>query len=182
MDKSKIAIIILSVVLVISLSVTAFLLISDNGKDKDNSNSTTTETPLPPDYPPKETESNQEPITEDSGGSIQTPEGGGAVNITYAETVNVDLSDKIASLYYANPSRSNQNVAIAVVIGDTVIVKSELITPGNMVTELALNDGAENKLSVGSYDAEIVVYCYHPETGEKAMIDARANIILNVVE
>lgn len=142
------------------------------------------ETPnvLPPDYPPQETEKEQTPIPDDQGGKIETPSGGGAVNITYGENVTVDLSSGKATLYYANPSRSNQNVAIAIIVGEEVILRSELITPGNMITELPLLDGAYDKLSIGGYNAELVIYCYHPETGEKAMIDTRGSVILTVTE
>lgn len=137
---------------------------------------------LPPDYPPQSTDKNQTPIPDDQGGEIQTPEGGGAVNVTYSEEVRIDLSDKKATLYYANPSRSKQNVAIAIVVGDEVILRSNLITPGNMVTSLPIEDGAENKLSIGGYDATLVVYCYDPQTGEKAMVDTRGEITLTVVK
>ena len=92
------------------------------------------------------------------------------------------MSDEKATLYYANPSKSNQNVAIAVVIGEDIIIKSELITPGNMVTSLPLAVGAKEKLTVGGYNAEIIVYCYHPETGEKAMVNTKGAVVLTVLE
>ena len=174
MNKKKKTLIIaiaLSVVLAIAIGVTVWAIFFREGDDV-----------LPPDYPPQDTDDNQTPIPDDEGGEIQTPAGGGAVNITYAENVTVDLSDKKASLYYANPSRSNQNVAIAIVIGEDVIVKSELITPGNMVTSLPLVQDAEKKLAAGGYNAEMIVYCYHPETGEKAMVDTKGAVIVTVVE
>lgn len=170
-NKTKLIMIALSVVLVVALCVSIWAIFFREG-----------EAVLPPDYPPQGTDDNQTPIPDDTGGNIETPEGGGAVNITYAENITVDLSDKLASLYYANPSRSNQNVAIAIVIGEEVIIKSELITPGNMVTSLPLVDGAEKKLSAGGYNAEIIIYCYHPETGEKAMIDTKGEVVVTVTE
>lgn len=173
--KTLIIIIALSVALAMTIGVTVWSLFFREAKVDDGDI-------LPPDYPPQETEDNQTPIPDDDGGEIVTPEGGGAVNITYAENVTVDLSDKTASLYYANPSRSNQNVAIAIVIGEDVIIKSELITPGNMVTSLPLVDGVETKLTAGGYNAEIIVYCYHPETGEKAMIDTKGAVTVTVTE
>ena len=170
-NKPKIIIIALSVVLAVAIFVSIWAIFFREEEDV-----------LPPDYPPQDTDDNQTPIPDDIGGSIETPEGGGAVNITYAENITVDLSDKTASLYYANPSRSNQNVAIAIVIGEEVIIRSELITPGNMVTALPLVDGAEEKLSAGGYNAEIIIYCYHPETGEKAMIDTKGEVVVTVTE
>ena len=171
--KSLMIIIALSVVLVIAVSVSIWAIFFRESSE---------EGVLTPDYPPQSTDANQVPIPDDNGGTIKTPEGGGAVNITYAENVTVDLSDKKASLYYANPLRSNQNVAIAIMVGEELILKSELITPGNMVTSLSLVDGAEEKLVVGGYDAQIIVYCYHPETGEKAMIDTKGAVVVTVVE
>lgn len=172
MDKKTLIIaIVLSVILLIAILISVWAIFFRRGKDV-----------LPPDYPPQNTDQNQTPIPDDQGGEIQTPAGGGAVNITYSEQVKIDLSDKKASLYYANPSRSNQNVAIAVVIGEEIILKSELITPGNMVTSLPLAEGAEKKLAVGGYNAELVVYCYHPETGEKAMVDTKGAVVLTVTE
>ena len=169
--KTLLLIIILSAVLIIAICVSVWAIFFREDEEV-----------LPPDYPPQNTDENQEPIPDDDGGEIETPAGGGAVNVTYAENITVDLSEKKASLYYANPSRSNQNVAIAIVIGETAVVKSELITPGNMVTSLPLVAGAENKLAAGGYDAEIIVYCYHPETGEKAMIDTKGVVVVTVVE
>lgn len=169
--KTLLIIIALSVLLVIAISVSIWAIVFREGEDI-----------LPPDYPPQDTDDNQTPIPDDQGGQIQAPAGGGAVNITYAENVTVDLSDKKASLYYANPSKSNQNVAVSIVIGEDVIIKSELITAGNMVTSLPLVEGAAEKLAVGGYNAEIIIYCYHPETGEKAMIETKGAVVVTVVE
>ena len=144
-----------------------------------------TEGILRPDYPPQNTEQNQKPIPNDPGGEIQTPDGGGGVNITYSKNVTVDLSEKKATLYYANPSRSNQNAKIGVMIGERVVLESELITPGNMVTSLPLSDGAESFFdaeSIGEYDAELVVGFYDPQTGAKAMVDSRGAVKVIVKE
>lgn len=168
--KLTAAIVLLSVLLALVLLVTVWALFFRKP------------TVLPPDYPPRDTDSHMKPIPDDGGGTIETPEGGGAVNITYAAEVTISLSDKTAHLYYANPSRSNQNVAIAVTVGETVILRSGLITPGNMVTELPLLEGVEQKLVPGGYEAELIVYCYHPESGEKAMIDTRGALTLTVVD
>ncbi len=142
----------------------------------------TPDIPLPPDYPPQETDGNQQPIPNDQGGKLESPTGGGAVNVTYESVVTVDLSDKTVTLSYANPSMSNQNVAIAIVIDDLTVARSALITPGNMIKSLTLEDKAAKKLSVGGYDAEIIIYCYHPETGEKAMVDTRGEVTVYVTE
>ena len=137
---------------------------------------------LPPDYPPRETEAYQEPIPDDTGSSMDASSGGGTVSLSYSDTIRIDLSEGQASLLYANPSRSNQNVAIAVLIRDTVILRSGVINPGNRVRRLDLEEDAGELLQVGRYDARLVVYFYHPETGEKAMLDAAVEITVEVTE
>lgn len=136
--------------------------------------------PISPDYPPQGTEQNQQPIDGDNGDKIDSPEGGGAINMTYNVNVTVDLSDEKVTLYYANPQASNQNVAILVMIGDLVVAKSDLINPGNQVTELALDEYAKSRLQAGGYDAELVVRAYDPDSGEKAMVDTKGEITVTV--
>ena len=76
-----ISIIALSVAFVISVSVSIWAIFF---RDRDEV--------LPPDYSPQDTDDNQIPIPDDPGGEIQTPEGGSAVNITYAENVTIAFS------------------------------------------------------------------------------------------
>lgn len=139
-------------------------------------------TPISPDYPPQGTEENQKPIENDDSDKMDSPEGGGAINVTYSMNATVDLSENMVTMYYANPNASNQNVAIMIMIDDLVVAKTDLITPGNQVTELPLNSYAKDRLMVGGYDAELVVRAYNPEDGEKAMIDTKGEITLTVVE
>lgn len=139
-------------------------------------------TPISPDYPPQGTEDNQNPIENDSTDKLDSPEGGGAINVTYGTDVSVDLSGNRVTLYYANPNASNQNVAILLMIDDLVVAKSDLITPGNQVTELTLDSYAKTRLQPGGYDAEIVVRAYSPDSGEKAMIDAHGIVTVTVTD
>ena len=67
-------------------------------------------------------------------------------------------------------------------IGDLIIAKSDLITPGHGVDTLVLDEYAKQRLMVGGYDGELVVRAYDPETGEKAMIDAKGKVKITVVE
>lgn len=139
--------------------------------------------PLTPDYPPQGTEENQTPIDGDNGDKLDSPEGGGAISVTYGTAVTVDLSDETVTLYYANPQASNQNVAILIMLdGDEelVVAKSELINPGNQVTQLALDEYAKTRLQAGGYNATLVIRAYDPESGEKAMVDTKGEITLTV--
>lgn len=137
---------------------------------------------ISPDYPPQGIESNQTPIDGDDSGKLDTPEGGGAINVTYGTAAKVDLSEKTVTVYYANPNASNQNVSILIMVNDLVVAKSDLITPGNQVSKLELQKEAASRLQVGGYNAELVVRAYDPESGEKAMVDTKGELTLTVTE
>ena len=163
-------IIILSVGIVICTGVTIWAVFFRGGDD------------ISPDYPPQGIESNQTPIDGDDSGKLDTPEGGGAINVTYGTAATVDLSEKTVTIYYANPNASNQNVSILITVNDLVVAKSDLITPGNQVSKLELQKEAASRLQVGGYNAELVVRAYDPESGEKAMVDTKGELTLTVTE
>lgn len=163
-------IIILGTGIVICTGVTIWALFFRGGGD------------ISPDYPPQGIESNQTPIDGDDSGKLDTPEGGGAINVTYGTAATVDLSEKTVTIYYANPNASNQNVSILIIVNDLVVAKSDLITPGNQVSKLELQKDAASKLQVGGYDAELVVRAYDPDSGEKAMVDTKGELTLTVTE
>ena len=75
-------IIILSVGIVICTGVTIWAVFFRGGDD------------ISPDYPPQGIESNQTPIDGDDSGKLESPEGGGAINVTYGTAATVDLSEK----------------------------------------------------------------------------------------
>ena len=163
-------IIILSVGIVICTGVTIWAVFFRGGDD------------ISPDYPPQGIESNQTPIDGDDSGTLESPEGGGAINVTYGTAATVDLSEKTVTIYYANPNASNQNVSILIMVNDLVVAKSDLITPGNQVSKLELQKEAASRLQVGGYNAELVVRAYDPESGEKAMVDTKGELTLTVTE
>lgn len=139
---------------------------------------------LVPDYPPQETESNQTPMEGDPGGTLEVEEGGAGVNLTYTATATVDLSEGKVKLYYANPSKSTQDMVISLVIekDNTVLCRSQRITPGNQVRELPLDENAKSMLAAGGYNAKYVVGCYDPSTGEKAIVELVGSGVLVTVE
>ena len=163
-------IITLAIGIVICLGVTIWALFFRGGDD------------ISPDYPPQGIESNQTPIDGDDSGKLDSPEGGGAINVTYGTAATVDLSEKTVTFYYANPNASNQNVSILIKVDDLVVAKSDLITPGNQVSKLELQKDAASKLQVGGYDVELVVRAYDPDSGEKAMVDTKGELTLTVTE
>ena len=137
---------------------------------------------LAPDYAPQQLEENAEPIGDDGDEKLSQPEVGGAVGLTYAKEVNVSLSDQSATLLFANPTKSNQDMVIQLVIDDVVILQSGRLEPGNRVTTLNLLDGAEKRLAAGGYDGEFVVQYYDRVSGEKAMINTEILVTVTVTE
>ena len=171
MNKNKWLVPFLCIGIVICLAVTVWaLFFRDTGK------------PISPDYPPQGTEANQKPLEGDESEKMESPQGGGSINVTYNVNATVDLSEGTVSLLYANPQASNQDVAILIMIDDLVVAKSDLISPGNGVDTLTLDEYAKDKLSVGGYDAELVIRAYDPVSGEKAMVDTKGQLSLTVVE
>lgn len=168
--RKKILIIALILLLLITIGITIWALFFRN-----------TTPVLAPDYAPQQTEENAEPIDDDSDGEkLQQQQGGGAVSLTYSKEVTIDLSDKTANLMFANPGKSNQDMMIQIVIQDTVIVQSGLLTPGYQVTKLELFDNA--KLSSGTYEGKFVVLYYQKDTGEKAMLNTEIPLTITVKE
>ena len=136
---------------------------------------------LAPDYAPQEMEQNAESIPNDSDEKMAKPEGGGSVSLTYSNKVTIDLSDKAAALYFANPGKSNQDMVTQITIQDTVIVQSGTLVPGQQVKLLDLLEGAEKQLSAGGYEGKFVVLYYDQTSGEKAMVNTEIPITINVV-
>lgn len=171
MTKKQIIILLLALVSIVAIGVTVWAIWFRE-----------TDAPIPPDYPPQGTEENQTPIEGDNSNKLESPTGGGAINITYDTNVTVDLSENQIKLTYVNPNASNQNVAILIMIDDLVIAKSDLINPGNMVETLKLEETAKSKLQAGGYNAMLVVRAYDPQTNEKAMVDTKGEITVTVIE
>ena len=136
---------------------------------------------LAPDYAPQQMEQNAETIPNDSGEKMDKPEGGGAVSLTYSNKVTVDLSDKAASLYFANPGKSTQDMVLQITIQDTVILQSGVLKPGNQVKLLNLLEGADEMLQPGGYEGKFVVLYYDQTSGEKATVNTEIPITINVV-
>ena len=136
---------------------------------------------LTPDYAPVETEAHAETIPNDLSEKAEAPAGGGSISIQYADQVTIDLSDKKALVDYANPGSSTQNIVLQIVVQDQILAQSGTIAPGRQVKELDLLPGAEKMLQPGTYqNAKYVILSYHPETGEKAMVNTEAAITVTV--
>ena len=170
--KTKSLILILLCITLVAVGVTVWaLFFRDSGGQQT----------LTPDYAPQQQEQHAETIPDDSGEKMEKPEGGGAVSLTYSNEVKIDISDKAAAVYFANPGKSNQDMVLQVVIQDTVILQSGTLKPGNQVKLLNLLEGAEKMLQPGGYEGKFVVLYYDPISGEKSMVNTEIPITINVV-
>lgn len=135
---------------------------------------------LAPDYAPQQEEELAETIPDDTGDKMEQPQGGGSVSLTYAREVTIDLVGETASLYFANPGRSNQDIVLQIVIQDTVVVQSGTLKPGNQVSSLNLLSGAKDQLTAGVYNGKFNVLYYDPLSGEKAIVNTEIPITITV--
>lgn len=135
---------------------------------------------LAPDYAPIEEEPLAETIPGDSGEKLNEPEGGSSVSLTYSRNVAINLTAETAELYFANPSKSNQDMVLQVAVHGSVIIQSGTLKPGTQVTTLPLLEGMSRKLSAGVYEGNFVVLYYHPETGEKAIVNTEIPVTITV--
>ena len=174
LNKTTIIIAILAVITVAALCVTMWALFL---REPDDNNKVI----LNPDYAPQNKEENAETIPDDTGDKMENPEGGGAVSLTYSNEVTIDISDKAAALYFANPGKSNQDMVIQIAIQDTIILQSGTLSPGNQVKLLNLLEGAEDMLQPGGYEGKFIVLYYDLTSGEKFMVNTEIPITINVV-
>lgn len=105
---------------------------------------------------------------------------GGAVSLTYTTQVTISLAEGQASLYFANPSRPNQDIVLQIVVQDVVLAQSGTISPGKQVTTLELLEGAADQLSAGGYNGEFVVLYYQPDTHEKTIVNTQIPVNITV--
>ena len=169
-SKKNLLIPILIIITVIAIGVTVWALFFRDAEP----------TELTPDYAPQEEEQNAEKIPNDSDEKMENPEGGGSVSLTYSREVDIDLSDEKATLLFANPGKSNQDMVLQIVIQDNVIVQSGTLKPGNQVTTLDLLDDTAEKLAAGTYEGNFNVLYYNQETGEKAIVNTEIPITITV--
>lgn len=166
--KKTVLIVVLLVLLAICIAVAVWALFFRGGPE------------LAPDYAPGEEIHAMD--LGDSGDKLDQPEGGGAVSLTYATEVGIDLSDAQASLTFANPSKSNQSMVVQIVVQDVVVAQSGTIVPGKRVETLDLLDGAADQLSPGGYDGNLLVLYYQPDSGEKATVNTEIPVHITVQE
>lgn len=165
MTKQKWIILILALITIAAVTVTLVVLLRPK------------ETPPPPDYAPQQVEPNANPIG-DGGDKLSQPEGGGAVSLTYSNEAMLTLSSKTAQLMFQNPTRSNQDMVLELVVADKALVRSGRLPPGYKVEALSGVD--VTGLSAGTYEGKFRILYYNVDSGEKAVVNTEIPITVTV--
>ena len=139
-----------------------------------------TRTTLAPDYAPVNEEKYAEDIGDDGDKKLDQAEGGGAVSLTYSTDVDISLDKKLATLFFANPSKSNQDMVLQIVVHDVVVAQSGTISPGKQIGKMDLLSSGARKLQVGGYDGKFVVLYYQPDTHEKTIVNTDIPVKITV--
>ena len=112
--------------------------------------------------------------------SVSTSAGGGTVSLTYSDAASIDLTAGQVTLLFANPEKSGWDATVCLVVGEREAARSDLLAPGEQVTQLPLLDDAEKDMAAGSCSGTLKVSFYHPQTGAKAMLDAEIPVTVTV--
>ena len=112
--------------------------------------------------------------------SVSTSDGGGTVSLTYSDAAGIDLAAGQVTLLFANPEKSGWDASVRLVVGESEAARSDMLTPGQQVTQLPLLEGAKKDLTAGSCSGTLKVSFYHPQTGAKAMLDAEIPVTVTV--
>lgn len=183
LNKILTLVLIVGILACISVTVWTVFYREPENEHEQNTNDTQNDTyteDTSPDYPPMETEKNQDPII--GGGRPETPKNDNSITITYSSKATADLSEKVIYLYYANPSSSNRNVTISVVIDGKAIATSNIINPGYEVNLLSLDDDAVKNMEEGSYNAELIINSYDTVSGDKDMVNAKGELSVTITK
>lgn len=166
--KSRWIILLLLLLLLIAIGVTLWALFFRE------------ETTLTPDYAPRREDKYAQSLDDQGDEKLEQVQGGGAVSLTYSTKVTVTLDDGMASVYFANPSKSNQDMVLQLVVQDVILAQSGKLSPGKQLDTLELLEGAALRLQPGGYNGQFVVLFYQPDTGEKTIVNTEIPVDVTV--
>ena len=166
--KSRWIILLLLLLLLIAIGVTLWALFFRE------------ETALTPDYAPRREDKYAQSLDDQGDEKLEQVQGGGAVSLTYSTKVTVTLDDGMASVYFANPSKSNQDMVLQLVVQDVILAQSGKLSPGKQLDTLELLEGAASRLQPGGYNGQFVVLFYQPDTGEKTIVNTEIPVDVTV--
>lgn len=138
------------------------------------------DTVLAPDYAPRQEDRHAQSMGDQDDEKLSQSQGGGAVSLTYNTQVSVDLAANTASVYFANPGKSNQDIVLQLVVQDVVLAQSGKLSPGKQLDTMDLLDGAADRLRPGGYEGRFVVLFYQPDTGEKTIVNTEIPVDVTV--
>ena len=167
--KSRWIILLLLLLLLIAIGVTLWALFF---REK---------TVLTPDYAPRQEDKYAQSLGDQDDEKLDQAQGGGAVSLTYNTQVTVDLAGNKASIYFANPTKSNQDIVLQLTVQDVILAQSGKLSPGKQLdTPLELLDGAADRLQPGGYEGQFVVLFYQPDTGERTIVNTEIPVDVTV--
>jgi hypothetical protein len=117
-------------------------------------------------------------VSGDDTDKMSSPQGGGAVSLTYSNTVTLSLSSKEADLVFQNPTKSNQDMVLELLIDGKVIAKSGRLPAGYGLKKLTGVD--TEMLKEGTYNGKFTVLYYNTQSGEKAMVNTDIPVTITV--
>ncbi|MBR2587775.1 MAG: hypothetical protein IKD77_01035 [Bacilli bacterium] len=137
-----------------------------------------------PDYPLPPEDEQSTVIEDDNTKKTTSKDGGGSVRVRLSNIAKVDLNTGNIEMAYQNPSQSNQDSVITLVLisedNEYIIARSGLIKSGKQITNLKLINNVV-KLSEGVYRGKYIIDHYNPTTGEKALTNSNfSNVEIQV--
>lgn len=138
---------------------------------------------LAPDYAPVADDPYALPSSSE-GEKNPTSEGGGSVTLSYGTDVSVYLGKKELAMNYENPYASSHDLVVQVVIkkdkNEYLLAQSGRLRPGYGLNKLDLLPDVVDKLAVGGYDGYFILSFYDPTSGEKAMVNSKVEVDIQV--
>lgn len=135
------------------------------------------ETPL--EYNVRDIEINMEKI-EDTAEVPEDAGTGGYVEIAASPEATIHLADNSAEVFFQNPSRTNQDVALQLYVDERMVAATDLLPPGYQIR--SLTDVDTSDLESGTYEGKFVIQAYDPETAEKQIVNAEIDLTVFVEE
>lgn len=172
-DRRHFIIKLLAVLLIILLLL--LTIIWQCGKDRPAVGPENTETTQGPETTVKQIEISAEDISENNTeGKLSQPEGGGSVRISYSNKVTISRETGKITMNFQNPGRSNQDIALEILVNGHSIAESGRIQPGKQLKTMQLKDNIS--MGKGGHKGIFKLTYYDTETGKAAMVDTDINI------
>lgn len=128
--------------------------------------------------PPKDI--NAVKVEDEQSSMVDVEDGNGYGEVTWMQDVELSISGKIATFYFQNPSTSQLNMVVHLVVGDKELATSNLIEPGYELTKIT--DVDTSGLTPGTYDGVLRADNYDPETNERSIMATEMEVKVVITE